>query len=336
MFKYVTKGTFDAYNWSLVENKQKFIGQIMTGKSPARSVEDVDATALSYAEIKALATGDGRIREKMELDVAVTKLKTLKANHTAQQYELQDNALKYYPRKIAETKLYIEAWEKDLPLLQANQAKDGAFSMTVLGRNYTERKAAGNAIFDACSLTKDPDVPVDLGEYRGFPMQLRYQNAKFYVTLKGALTYEAELSNDHVGSIMKINNALEEIPKALAEGRVRLALLEDARKSAWEGSKEPFPKEAELREKQARLTQLNLELESTDRNPVRAGEEPEEKSLSDGAERASEDSGAPAPEPSAPKQKDGKSSILQALRGSRPPAPEPPGPDKDLNKEAAL
>lgn len=164
-------------------------------------------------------------------------------------------------------------------------------------------------------------------------MQLRYHDAKFYVTLKSALTYEAALSNDLVGSVMKINNALEEIPKALEEGRARLAVLEDAQKSAWEGSKEPFPKEAELREKQARLTQLNLELESTDRSPVRAGEK---EGLTDGAERASEDGGAPAPEPSAPKQKDGKSSILQALRGSRPPAPEPPGPDKALNKEAAL
>ena len=137
MFKYVTKGTFDAYNWGLVENKQKFIGQIMTSKSPARSAEDVDATALSYAEVKALATGDDRIREKMDLDVQVSKLKMLKANHTSQQYEMQDKALKYYPQKIAETKLLIEALTADLPTVQAHPVKDDAFSMTVMGQTYS-------------------------------------------------------------------------------------------------------------------------------------------------------------------------------------------------------
>ena len=142
MYKYVTKGTFDAYNWSLVENKQKFIGQIMTGKSPARSAEDVDATALSYAEVKALATGDDRIREKMELDVQVAKLKVLKANHVAQQYEMQDKSLKFYPRKIAETKLYIEALSADLPILQEHSVKDDTFSITIQGKQYTERKEA--------------------------------------------------------------------------------------------------------------------------------------------------------------------------------------------------
>lgn len=129
MFRYVTKGTFDAYNWSLVENKQKFIGQIMTGKSPARSAEDVDATALSYAEIKTLATGDDRIREQMELDVQVKKLQMLKADHTSRQYEMQDKALKYYPQKIAETKLLIEALRKDLPVVEAHPVKEDAFSV---------------------------------------------------------------------------------------------------------------------------------------------------------------------------------------------------------------
>ncbi len=172
MYKYVTKGTFDAYNWGLVESKQKFIGQIMTGKSPARSAEDVDATALSYAEVKALATGDDRIHEKMELDVQVTKLKLLKSNHTAQQYAMQDKLISYYPQKIAETKLFIEALEKDVPVLQAHPSQGDDFSMTVLGKTYTERKAAGEAIFNACTLVNEPDKPIELGEYRGFPMQL--------------------------------------------------------------------------------------------------------------------------------------------------------------------
>ncbi len=172
MFKYVTKGTFDAYNWGLVENKQKFIGQIMTSKSPARSAEDVDATALSYAEVKALATGDDRIREKMELDVQVAKLKMLKSNHTSMRYEMQNKALKYYPQKIAETKLFIEVLGKDLPIVQANPVRDDAFSMTVMGQTFTERKEAGEAIIKACLLMPDPEKPLDLGEYRGFPMQL--------------------------------------------------------------------------------------------------------------------------------------------------------------------
>ena len=135
----MTKGTFDAYNWGLVENKQKFIGQIMTSKSPARSAEDVDATALSYAEVKALATGDDRIREKMELDIEVSKLRMLKSSHTAQIYELEDKISLYYPQKIAQTELYIEALQKDLPVLMGHPIKDDAFSMLVSGQLYTER-----------------------------------------------------------------------------------------------------------------------------------------------------------------------------------------------------
>lgn len=172
MFKYVTKGTFDAYNWGLVENKQKFIGQIMTSKSTARSAEDVDATALSYAEVKALATGDERIKEKMDLDIQVAKLKMLKSNHIAQQYEMEDKAVKYYPQKIAETNLYIECLTADLPILQAHPVKEDAFSMTVMGTVYSERKEAGEAIMAACKTMTDPDQKLDLGEYRGFPMKL--------------------------------------------------------------------------------------------------------------------------------------------------------------------
>lgn len=157
IYQYVTKGTFDAYNWGLVENKQKFIGQIMTSKSPARSAEDVDATALSYAEVKALATGDDRIREKMELDIEVSKLRMLKSSHTAQIYELEDKISLYYPQKIAQTELYIEALQKDLPVLMGHPIKDDAFSMLVLGQLYTERKAAGEAIIAACKTMSDPN-----------------------------------------------------------------------------------------------------------------------------------------------------------------------------------
>ena len=247
MFKYVTKGTLDAYNWSLVENKQKFIGQIMTGKSPARSAEDVDATALPYAEIKTLATGDDRIRQKMELDVQVTKLKMLKANHTSQQYEMQDRALKYYPQQIAETKLFIEALGKDLPIVEAHPAKDDAFSMTVMGQTFTERKAAGEAIIKACMLMPDPDQPMDLGEYRGFPMQLHYDGSKFKVTLKQNLTYTAELADDAVGNTLRINNALEGMADKLQAHEARLVTLEKELKNAQEEAQRPFPKDLSFR-----------------------------------------------------------------------------------------
>ena len=234
MYKYVTKGTFDAYNWGLVENKQKFIGQIMTSKSPARSAEDVDATALSYAEVKALATGDDRIREKMDLDVQVAKLKMLKANHTAMQYEMQDKALKYYPQKIAETKLFIEALGKDLPIVQAHPVKEDAFSMTVMGQVLTERKAAGEAIIKACMLMDNPEKPSDLGEYRGFPMQLHFDGSKFRVTMKQHLTYTAELSDDAVGNVLRINNALEGMDEKIKQHEARLVQLEGELKNAQE------------------------------------------------------------------------------------------------------
>ena len=200
IFRYVTKGTFDAYNWGLVENKQKFIGQIMTSKSPARSIEDVDATALSYAEVKMIATGDPRIKEKMDLDIQVSKLKMLKSNHMAQKYEMEDKVVGYYPQKIAETRLFIEALSADLPILQSHPAKDNAFSITIQGKVYTERKEAGEALVAACQSIKDPEKPIELGEYRGFPMKLRFENGTFKVTMKQHLTYTAELSTDVVGN----------------------------------------------------------------------------------------------------------------------------------------
>ena len=330
MFKYVTKGTFDAYNWSLVENKQKFIGQIMTGKSPARSAEDVDATALSYAEVKALATGDDRIRQKMELDVQVAKLKMLKANHTSQQYEMQDKALKYYPQKIAETKLFIEALGKDLPIVEAHPAKDDAFSMTVMGKTYTERKAAGEALVDACMSMPDPEKPLDLGEYRGFPMQLHFDGSRFKVTLKQNLTYTAELADDPVGNTLRINNALEGMADKIQAHEARLATLESEMKNAQEEAARPFPKEDELREKSARLSQLNRELEKP--------KQTREEQLQDDDEADLEGGEAPAPVRSEPLRPPAdKPSIRQAIRDYTPPAPVRPRMDRGQQRgEAAL
>jgi len=330
MFKYVTKGTFDAYNWSLVENKQKFIGQIMTGKSPARSAEDVDATALSYAEVKALATGDDRIRQKMELDVQVAKLKMLKANHTSQQYEMQDKALKYYPQKIAETKLFIEALGKDLPIVEAHPAKDDAFSMTVMGKTYTERKAAGEALVDACMSMPDPEKPLDLGEYRGFPMQLHFDGSRFKVTLKQNLTYTSELADDPVGNTLRINNALEGMADKIQAHEARLATLENEMKNAQEEAARPFPKEDELREKSARLSQLNRELEKPKQTREEQSQDNDETDLEGGEPPA-----PVRPEPLRPPAD--KPSIRQAIRDYTPPAPVRPRMDRGQQRgEAAL
>lgn len=263
---------------ALVENKQKFIGQIMTSKSPARSAEDVDATALSYAEVKALATGDERIKEKMDLDIQVAKLKLLKSNHTAQQYEMQDKAAKYYPQKIAETKLYIECLNADLPILQAHPACEDSFSMTVMGTVYTERKEAGEAIIAACKTMTDPDQVLELGEYRGFPMKLSLQGNTFKVSMKQNLSYTAELANDPSGNITRINNALEKIPESLKAQETRLSTLQVELENAREEADRPFPKEEELKTKSARLSQLNIELDmdrgSSDKLAREDGEEP--------------------------------------------------------------
>ena len=330
MYRYVTKGTFDAYNWGLVESKQKFIGQIMTGKSPARSVEDVDATALSYAEVKALATGDDRIREKMDLDVQVAKLKMLKANHTAQQYEMQDKALKYYPQKIAETKLFIEALSKDLPVVQAHPVKDDAFSMTVMGQTYTERREAGEAIIKACMLMSDPEKPIDVGEYRGFPMQLHCDGSKFRISMKQNLTYTAELADDPVGNVTRINNALEGMEDKIKAHEARLVTLAGELKNAQDEAERPFPKEDELRQKSARLAQLNRELEKPKSRMA-------EQSQDDVAREGLEDGEVPARVASEPPTPRGdKPSIRAALRSYTPPAPVPAGPEKSNYREAAL
>ena len=330
MFKYVSKGTFDAYNWGLVERKQKFIAQVMTGKSPVRSIEDVDATALSYAEIKALATGDDRIREKMELDVQVAKLKVLKANHTSMQYEMQDRALKYYPQKIAETKLFIEALGKDLPVVQAHPVKDDAFSMTVMGQTFTERKAAGEAIIKACLLMPDPEKPLDLGEYRGFPMQLHCDGSKFRITMKQNLTYTAELADDPVGNITHINNALEGMADKIEAHEAHLVTLKKELTNAQEESQRPFPKENELREKSARLTQLNRELE----NPRAAAAEQAQDNRNEADLEGGE---APTPElPALSGVGGNKPSIRAAIRSYVPPAPVTTGTERSQRKEAAL
>lgn len=316
IFRYVTKGTFDAYTWGLVESKQKFIGQIMTSKSPARSIEDVDATALSYAEVKMLATGDPRIKEKMDLDIQVTKLKMLKANHTGQQYEMQDKVRAYYPNKMKETQLFIDCLSADLPTLQAHPAKEDAFSMTIFGKVYTDRKDAGDVIIKACKTMTDPDKPVELGEYRGFPMRLCFDGGKYKVTMKQHLTYTAELSGDSViGNITRINNALEKIPQNLENHKRNLVTLQKELESAQEEAARPFPQEEELAQKSARLTELNTALDNEEK---KGAEEP-----------AREEDGEP-------EQAADKPSILKTLREYDRPAPAPVGEPRAQRQEVAL
>ena len=329
IFRYVTKGTFDAYNWGLVENKQKFIGQIMTGKSPARSIEDVDATALSYAEVKMLATGDPRIKEKMELDIEVSKLKMLKANHMAQKYEMEDMVVKHYPQKMAEAKMFIRALTEDMQIRDMHPVKEDAFSMTVCGKTYTERKAAGEAILAACRSMPDPDKPFDLGTFRGFPMQLHLKGEKFVVTMKQNLTYTADLADEPVGNIARINNALEKIAENLENQKQGLATLEGNLANAKEEAARPFPQEEELATKSARLSELNAALDND-------GKSGKERDQGNDVEAEQEDGETPPrANPAVSTPGGDKPSIRAALRSYTPPAPAAAGPEKSHYREGA-
>lgn len=265
IFRYVTEGTFDAYNWGLIENKQKFIGQLMSGKNPSRSCEDVDEAALSYAEVKALASGDPRIMEKTELDGQVTKLKLLKANHENQRYALEDKLIKFYPQAIKREQELIAALEADIKHLEAHTPADKEhFSMTVLGQTYTERKEAGQAIIHAFDQLKDLSDKVELGEYRGFPMTLWVSDSgfsqKIQITLKHELSHSLEPGSDPSGNITRIDNALDSMKENLQKHQAELANLLQQTEDAKVEVKRPFPQEAELAEKSKRLNVLNVAL----------------------------------------------------------------------------
>lgn len=263
IYKYVTENTFDAYNWSILENKQKFIGQLMSGKNPSRSCEDVDEATLSYAEVKALASGDPRIIEMTDLDSQVTKLKLLKANHEGQRYMLEDRLIQFFPKAINGTKEQIQGLEGDLAVLQAHPQPDKEhFSITVAGQTYTERKAAGQAIIDACTKMTDVSQRVELGEYRGFPMTLWADTAtqKFQVTMKQNLSHTIELGSDPVGNIARLDNALAAIAENLEQNKGKLENLTAQMEEAKLEVKRPFPQEQELVEKTSRLNVLRIAL----------------------------------------------------------------------------
>ena len=260
IFRYVTEGTFDSYSWQLIENKQKFIGQIMTSKSPVRSCEDVDEAALTYAEVKALATGNPYIKEKMDLDIQVSKLKLMKGNHTSQKYRLEDNIAKHYPQQIAILKERISGMGADIQTAKANLPADKEqFLMKVGDKVYTDKKEAGTALVEMCKEMKTVNVSATVGEYAGFKMAVSFDsfNHKFVMNLKGQLSHNFEIGADPLGNIARINHALESMPKQLAEAQSKLENVERQLETAKTEVNKPFAQEAELAEKLERLSALN-------------------------------------------------------------------------------
>ena len=270
IYRYVTESTFDAYLWQTVENKQKFISQIMTSKSPVRSCEDVDETALSYAEIKALCAGDDRIKEKMDLDVDVARLKLMKANHQSQQFRLEDNLLKAFPEQIRQNESFIEGFTADLKTLSEHpHPKDGFAGMEVKGDILTDKDNAGAAILEAFKDAKGME-PVPIGSYRGFAMSLTVEDfgRDFVLTLKGKMNHRVTLGKDARGNLTRIENALNAIPERMQAVQDKLANLREQVETAKAELGKPFPQEEELRTKSSRLAELNAELNIDDRTPM--------------------------------------------------------------------
>ena len=262
VYRYVTEGTFDAYLWQTVENKQKFISQIMTSKSPVRSCDDVDETALSFAEIKALCAGDPRIKERMDLDVEVAKLKLMKADHQSKQYRLEDQLLKYFPEEIEKHKGFIQGFEADLETLAAHpHPEDGFAGMEIRGDVLTDKENAGAALLDAYKEVKGSE-PVQIGSYRGFTMSVEFSAWKqeYTLLLKGQMTYRATLGTDPRGNLTRIDNALAQMPQRLEAVKNQLDNLYQQQAAAKEEIGKPFPFEDDLRVKSARLVELDTML----------------------------------------------------------------------------
>ena len=270
IYRYVTESTFDAYLWQTVENKQKFISQIMTSKSPVRSCEDVDETALSYAEIKALCAGDERIKEKMDLDVDVARLKLMKASHQSQQFRLEDNLLRHFPEQIRQNESFVEGFTADMQTLSAHpHPVDGFAGMEVKGDLLTDKDNAGAAILEAFKDAKGME-PVPIGSYRGFAMSLTVEDfgRDFILTLKGKMNHRVTLGKDARGNLTRIDNALNAMPDRLQNVRNTLDALTAQMETANAELGKPFPQEDELRTKSARLAELNAELNIDDRTPM--------------------------------------------------------------------
>ena len=260
VFRYVTEGTFDAYLWQTVENKQKFISQIMTSKSPVRSCDDVDETALSFAEIKALCAGDPRIKERMDLDVDVSRLKLLKADHQSKQYRLEDQLLKTFPEEIEKNKGFIAGLETDMKTLAEHpHPEDGFAGMEVRGDTLTDKENAGAALLDACKEVKGSD-PVSVGSYRGFAMSVSFDafRQEYMLLLKGEMTHRATLGTDPRGNLTRIDNALAQMLQRLEAVKNQLDNLYQQQAAAKAEVGKPFAQEQELRDKSARLAELDV------------------------------------------------------------------------------
>ena len=267
VYQYVTEGTFDAYLYQTLENKQKFISQIMTSKSPVRSCDDVDEQALSYAEIKALCAGDPQIKEKMDLDVDVARLKVLKADHQSQQYRLEDKLMKYFPAEIEKTQGFIKGFQSDIRTVAAHPLPEEGFcGMEVNDTRFTEKAEAGEAILAICK-TNQRLEPVPLGSYRGFKMELAFDSfqKEYQVLLKGEMTHRVPIGTSAAGNIQRLDNALAGIPARLEKAEQQLDNLRSQQEAAQAELGKPFPQEAELAEKSARLAELDALLNMDDR-----------------------------------------------------------------------
>jgi SNF2 family DNA or RNA helicase len=287
IFRYVTENTFDAYLYQILENKQRFISQIMTSKSPVRSAEDIDETALSYAEVKALATGNPHIKEKMDLDIQVSRLKLLKANHLSQQYALEDRLIQYFPQQIKSVEERISGYENDLAIYKKNVAMetpggdkdDGKFvGMTIKGVHYTEKANAGTAILATCKAMTSPE-PQEMGNYMGFPILFSFDSfdKQYQITLRGNLSHTVTLGTDVHGNITRLNNTLADIPKRLEYCRAQLHTLRQQMKNAKEQIDIIFDMEQELQTKSARLAELNILLNMDKRENEMIDNEPDEE-----------------------------------------------------------
>ena len=264
IFRYLTESTFDAYMWQILENKQKFIGQVMTSKSPARSCEDTDEVSLKYAEVKALASGNPLIMEKTELDMQVSKLQLMKASHTSRHYQLEDLLLKTYPKQISQTSALISGLEKDQDTVNANFPADTEhFKMTIAGKEYRDRKEAGTAIIAACAGLKAVHSGGTIGEYAGFSMQVQFDSftQNFNLTLKGEISHMTEVGTDPSGNITRINHALGNIKTKIESAKQRLQDLQNQIIEARAELNRPFSHEEELSQKQARLNEVNAMLD---------------------------------------------------------------------------
>ena len=273
IFRYVTESTFDSYMWQLIENKQKFISQIMTSKAPVRSCEDVDEAALSYAEVKALATGNPAVKEKMALDVDVAKLKLLKANHMNNQYRLEDDIARNFPQQIAKLTEIIDSYKADIAHYSEHKITDPEqFTMEIGGKEFTEKKEAGVALLAVCKDIKTVDAAMDIGNYQGFNMRIQFDgwSKEFILSVKHEAVSKVHLGADALGNITRINNLLDSYPEKLSEAQQRLETVYEQMANAKEEVGKPFPKEEELNQKLERLSELNALLNMDEREDAEA------------------------------------------------------------------